>query len=289
MKLLKDKPLVSVIMPVHNSSSYIRETLSTIAAQTYKNIELVAADDNSNDNSTSIINEFRDKIAITLLSLPSVERSITRNLAIDAAHGDYFIFLDADDFLHPRCIETLLAALSVDESTFAVKCEALFVSSHEEFGDQLLLVDINDFKISEFDSTTFLQHGCFPINSILVKKNEHKFPPGISVCEDWHYWSRCLFGNKVISINLPLVGVHRHSNNSTTNEQHLMLGELSFLNSYTSLPKSKSVYSVKLGKLVASNLFGEHFTILGFLKCSFCMIWGAGSYIARRVVKNGKN
>lgn len=99
-----------------------------------------------------LFNEFRDKIAITLYLFHSSKASIARILPLMHMETILF-FLDADDFLHP-CIETLWRHWSVDESTFAVKCEALFVSSMKSLETNCYWLILPDFKISEFDSTT---------------------------------------------------------------------------------------------------------------------------------------
>ena len=56
--------LVSIVIPVYNSERFLEECLNSILEQTYKNIEIIAIDDGSNDSSLDILNKFSNKIHI---------------------------------------------------------------------------------------------------------------------------------------------------------------------------------------------------------------------------------
>ena len=58
---MKEKPLISVIIPVYNVEKYIRECLDSIVNQTYKNLQIILVDDGSTDNSGKICDEFAKK------------------------------------------------------------------------------------------------------------------------------------------------------------------------------------------------------------------------------------
>ena len=58
---MKEKPLISVIVPVYNVEKYIRECLDSIVNQTYKNLQIILVDDGSSDNSGKICDEFAKK------------------------------------------------------------------------------------------------------------------------------------------------------------------------------------------------------------------------------------
>ena len=89
--------LVSIIIPVYNAEKYIRETIKTIADQTYTNWEAIFVDDCSTDRSASIIEEqLSSKIKLIKLEKNS-GTAIARNAGIKEAKGRYLSFLDADD------------------------------------------------------------------------------------------------------------------------------------------------------------------------------------------------
>src|SRR5699024_9325161 len=90
--------LVSVIVPIYNAEDFMRETLDSILAQTYKDIEIMCIDDMSTDSSRDIIAEYAskyDNIRPILLE-ENAGVSNARNTGIANARGRYIAFLDSD-------------------------------------------------------------------------------------------------------------------------------------------------------------------------------------------------
>lgn len=89
---------VSIIIPMHNSSKHIEECIGSVLNQTYFNIEIIVVDDNSVDNSVSIV-ETMDDDRIKIIKLDqNVGAAKARNTGINAATGDLICFLDSDDY-----------------------------------------------------------------------------------------------------------------------------------------------------------------------------------------------
>ena len=97
--------LVSIIMPMHNSESYVSEAIDSVLAQSYQKWELIVVDDASTDKSRIIVEEYvcRDK-RVRLLSndFPVGMPYAPRNYGIKHAKGDYIAFLDSDDMWLPN-------------------------------------------------------------------------------------------------------------------------------------------------------------------------------------------
>src|SRR5690606_3943844 len=93
--------LVSVIIPVYNAALFIEETLKSVFTQTYKNFEVICVDNNSKNNSVSIIKRLKElhNWDIVILTEQRQEASFARNLGLSTAKGDFVQFLDSDDFL----------------------------------------------------------------------------------------------------------------------------------------------------------------------------------------------
>ena len=94
------KPLVSIIIPTHNSQKTIKQCLQSIKKQTYKKIETLIVDRNSTDATTHIAKKFKTKV-IPLKS----ERSKAKNYAAKKANGDFLLFIDSDMTLNPKVVE----------------------------------------------------------------------------------------------------------------------------------------------------------------------------------------
>ncbi|MGE5364450.1 MAG: glycosyltransferase [Bacteroidota bacterium] len=96
---IRTQPLVSVVIPCHNSSEYIRDTIKSVLAQDYENFEIIAVDDGSDDATPEILSSLAagDK-RIRVYSIPGAGRpSVPRNFGIRQARGEFTAFLDSDD------------------------------------------------------------------------------------------------------------------------------------------------------------------------------------------------
>ena len=103
-----DQPLVSVIIPVCNTESYLAECLDSAVNQTYRNLQIIPVDDGSTDRSLEIMQSFaaRDK-RVAVLSQPNRGVSAARNAGLRVARGDYVFFVDSDDTVRTDAVETL--------------------------------------------------------------------------------------------------------------------------------------------------------------------------------------
>lgn len=102
---------VSVIVPVYNCERYLRECLGSVLAQTHTALELIVVDDGSTDGSAAIADAAAAADPrVRVLHGPNAGQAAARNRGLDIATGDYMAFVDADDTVHPRMLQTLLDA-----------------------------------------------------------------------------------------------------------------------------------------------------------------------------------
>lgn len=97
-RMTRENPLVSVIIPVYNGARFLRAALESVFAQTYRPIEVIVVDDGSTDDSGAIAQSFPDVHYIQQINQGV---ATARNNGIDAAHGEFFAFLDQDDLWTP--------------------------------------------------------------------------------------------------------------------------------------------------------------------------------------------
>lgn len=109
-------PLVSIIIPVYQVEEYIEECVVSVVNQTYRNLEIIIVDDCGTDNSISIAKKILSEQEIPWKLLKHEKNrglSAARNTGVENSTGEYFFFLDSDDYLADDCIEKLV--------TFALK------------------------------------------------------------------------------------------------------------------------------------------------------------------------
>ena len=104
------KPVISIIIPNHNCSGYIADTLESVRTQTFKEWECIIIDDASTDDSLKIIGKFikKDKRFRLIKNAKNIGISGARNKGLESANGEYIAFLDADDLYFPCALEALL-------------------------------------------------------------------------------------------------------------------------------------------------------------------------------------
>ena len=112
-------PLISVIMPVRNGSNYIREALESLQAQDCR-LEILVVDDGSEDNTAAIAREYGCTVLSHAASLGPVA---AKNTGLQAASGEYVLFLDHDDVMRKGALKALCAALEEDPDAAAAQAQ----------------------------------------------------------------------------------------------------------------------------------------------------------------------
>lgn len=109
---------VSIIIPVYNVENYLRQCLDSVINQTYTQLEIICVNDGSPDNSSEILEAYAKKDRrVKIINQENQGLSGARNTGIEAATGDYIIFLDSDDWMDE---ETVAAALAKAEDADTV-------------------------------------------------------------------------------------------------------------------------------------------------------------------------
>ena len=108
-----NEPLVSLIIPMYNSEKFIEKLLDTIVKQTYKNIEVIIVNDGSTDNSLNIALEYASKDdRIKIITTTNCGVSSARNTGLKYVRGEYFTFLDSDDYIELDMFEKIIDKIS---------------------------------------------------------------------------------------------------------------------------------------------------------------------------------
>ena len=96
------KPKVSVIIPVYNTEAYLKRCLDSVINQTLKDIEVIAIDDGSLDNSGKILDKYAQKDSrIRVVHQENSGVGGAYNAGLVLAQGEYVAFLDSDDWIDP--------------------------------------------------------------------------------------------------------------------------------------------------------------------------------------------
>lgn len=127
--------LVSIIVPVYNVQEYIDRCVESLVKQTYENIEIILVNDGSTDNSLELLENWEKKDnRVVIVNKANGGLSDARNAGIKAAKGDYFFFIDSDDFVDITMCEKMMASLKEHDSDIVV-CDMkyLYDDGEEKF------------------------------------------------------------------------------------------------------------------------------------------------------------
>ena len=204
---------VSILVPCYNVEKYITQCLDSIIHQTYTNLQIVLVDDGSSDNTLNILNEYASKDSrIEVYHQENQGVAIARNVLLSKIKGDFFLFVDSDDWIELDMVEFLVGKVKETKAD-VITCGNVIndnpVSS--EYNHKILL---RNEAIERF-----LYHIEFRgslcnklVNSSLL--HNCKFHCGISLGEDalfcWHFLQ---YANKVLFTDRQLY--HYRMNNDS--------------------------------------------------------------------------
>ena len=115
-----DLPLISVVIPVYNSASYLGGAIRSVLDQTYSNVEIIVVDDGSTDGSGDVTSSFGNRVRY--VRQDNMGACAARNYGIRLAKGSYIAFLDADDLWLPEKLTEQSAVLEAKPKFGAVHC-----------------------------------------------------------------------------------------------------------------------------------------------------------------------
>jgi alpha-1,3-rhamnosyltransferase len=140
-KFESGQPLVTVVISSYNHAKYVSQSIESVVAQSYKNIEIVVIDDGSNDQSVQIITSLAEKHGFTVIARENRGLARTLNEGIGLARGTYISFVASDDYYFPHRIENAVRQLekSTDKVAF-VYCDGYIIDDAGQriglFGDR---------------------------------------------------------------------------------------------------------------------------------------------------------
>ena len=105
---------VSVVIPVYNVEKYLPKCIDSVINQTYQNLEIILVDDGSTDSSGVICDKYAQTDSrIKVIHQANSGQGSARNNGMDNASGEYLIFVDSDDYIHPQLTEKSVEAFEL--------------------------------------------------------------------------------------------------------------------------------------------------------------------------------
>ena len=178
-----NKPLISIVMPLYNSSIYVAEAIKSVLEQSFVDWELIVVDDCSTDNSFELVAELaKNDKRIHLFSLEkNGGTAVARNAGISNANGRYLVFLDSDDLLDKAFLEEQLHFIETNNCS-VVTCGYRRAAKKS----------LTTFQPPQTITLKKILNGnpisCLTTMVDLQKTGKRFFDIELRKCEDFYYW-----------------------------------------------------------------------------------------------------
>ena len=175
------KPLVSILLPVHNCDHHLADCLKSLVSQSYRQIEIIAIDDFSTDNSLKILKSFakRYKKVRVYKNIKRYGVVMTLNRLLKRAKGDYIAFMDANDISAKTRIKKQLEFLMNNQGVVAVGSQVRFINEKGRLIGKSSFPRENQFVYKSPLHGISMQFETLMVNKNLIPKDLLRFTDSI--------------------------------------------------------------------------------------------------------------
>ncbi|MCB9988482.1 MAG: glycosyltransferase family 2 protein [Rhodospirillales bacterium] len=256
--------LVTVIIPAYNAETTITETIDSVLAQTYKNLEIIIVDDGSTDGTPALLDAIADKHDnIKIIRQKNAGVAAARNTAIAAAQGSYIAPMDADDLWHPQRIAMHVAALEAAGPQTAVAYSPFHVIDKEgkvlgkssvlDFSGNVFLKQLERNLVGNGSGITVRKDALIKVGGYA----SHLRNNGAQGCEDYLVQLQLAYEHDYVCVPYYLIGYRVYPGNMSSNHIQMLRSELLMYDHF------KTGYDVSKWRLARET--GETLSALVFL------------------------
>lgn len=244
---MNESPVISVIMPVYNAATYLREAIESVLNQTYRDFEFIIINDGSTDNSEEIIKSYTDPRIVYLKNEKNSKLIYTLNRGIDEAKGVYIARMDADDICRPERFHLQKAMLDNEPSLSVV---ASVIKQINEKGGVAKEWPLDKKTVTwqairkKMPVEDCIAHPSVMIRSQVLKEFRYKkYQKNI---EDYDLWLRLLNrGHRIGKVPLELLDYRVHSASVTGT----ILRKSNFFFKHAAMKRKLLWHELKAGKV----------------------------------------
>lgn len=202
---------VSVLMPVYNGESFLKEAIDSIIQQTYTDWELVIINDGSIDGSGQIVRSYTDTRIKYHINESNLGLIATLNKGISICKGQYIARMDADDISEPNRIEKQIEFLDKNSDYALCGCQAKIIDNDGNTKSSILNMYDNEYlQINLLFSVPFIHPGV-TIRASVLKENHYS--TDYKHAEDYDLWCKIAKNHKIHNLPDFLLKYRWHTQN----------------------------------------------------------------------------
>jgi len=209
-------PYFSIIIPTYNRAKVLPNAINSVLTQRFENWELLVVDDGSTDNTSAIVEEFKDE-RVRYIYQENAERSAARNNGIRNAKGKFICFLDSDDQFDENHLSGLHTCIKENnENDYLYVVHALAINASNGAREKL------EIKIGSNDLETILLNSITPGQFVasLEALQRHKFNEKIRISEDTEILVRLMQDLELKFVNQYSLQYFLHEDNSVNTNRY---------------------------------------------------------------------
>ena len=224
MKPPATRGLVSVIIPIYNGQRYLEQTVRSALDQTYAPVELICIIDGTNDGSADILRRLNDG-RIAILEQENRGATYTRNYGLSLAKGEFVLFLDQDDVLHPEFLERTVRQIVRTGST------GVAVNGHLIDGQGKRIRRMYRINKPKLTLKSLLKgNQMYTASQVLLRRDKlakiGSFDVLADQADDWDMWIRHARNGKLTFLDRDLIAYRMHDSNQSLNVDKMLRSEL---------------------------------------------------------------
>lgn len=212
------KPLVTVYITNYNYGKFISESIDSVLNQTFQDFEIIVIDDGSTDGSREIIREYEKNKKISVIYQQNKGLTISNNIAISVAKGEFIMRLDADDYLDANALYLLYNEFEKDEELGMVFGDWYEV---DEYNNVISIERRHDFD-KDVSILDLPAHGACTMFRLRYLKDLQGYDESLTRQDGYELWFRFVKKYKIKSLNIPIFYYRKHGDNLTSDETKLL-------------------------------------------------------------------
>lgn len=270
---MREKKLVSIVIPYYNSSNYFNRLFKSIIEQTYSFYEVIIIDDNSTpeENLKQRLNKINNEKFYYFENKENKGVSYTRNFGLKLAKGDYIVFLDSDDFLHKNWLEQQVTFLDQNNDYVSVGSSVNYIDKNNiplniKKKSYSKTIDIISYKSEYISCPSFYLHKTNYIKDL-------SFDVELSSSAD-KFFLLTLLDKYKVGLNNEAIGYYNIDSNSMSNKlnKKILYDRINFaekvIRNYSIERKSLKIFKKKCYKIICIEAYKLKNTVI-FIKYYF--------------------
>ena len=211
---MKKIPKISIVLPVYNGSVHLKESMTSICNQTYKDFELIVIDDCSTDNSGEISQSYAeaDPRIVYYRNDNNLKLPLSLNKGFSIAKGEFLTWTSCDNIYRQDALEKMLSAIEKDSKTGMVYASMQIIDENGQQKEFIKSGPEDHLIFRNVIGACFLYRKC-------VQENIGLYNPDLFLCEDYEYWLRIAEYTKIFRMDDCLYQYRRHSQNLSHNNE----------------------------------------------------------------------